>query len=61
MHVDDRYWDFRAPENYLFVPDWMMRTLRLRPRDVVKVRHVKLPGTTTTAPPHRQHTVVLLG
>lgn len=39
-----RYYDFRAPENYVFLPDWMMKALGLRPRDTVKLRHVKLPG-----------------
>lgn len=50
-----RYYDFRAPENYVFLPDWMMKALGLRPRDTVKLRHVKLPGmfpysTNTRAP-----------
>ena len=29
--------DFRAPDNYIFVPLWVMRSLGLRPRDVVEV------------------------
>lgn len=29
--------DFRSPENYIFLPWWMMRALGLRPRDVVDV------------------------
>ena len=36
--------DFRAPENYIFVPDWMMKALQLRPRDVVSLKYVKLEG-----------------
>lgn len=36
--------DFRAPEHYLFLPDWMFRALRLRPRDVVSLKFVRLPG-----------------
>ena len=27
--------DYRAPENFIFVPRWMMLQLRLLPRDVV--------------------------
>jgi hypothetical protein len=30
--------DFRAPANYVFLPHWMMRALRLRPRDIVEVK-----------------------
>ena len=29
--------DFRAPANYVFLPWWMMRSLGLRPRDIVQV------------------------
>eukprot|EP00529_Nitzschia_sp_RCC80_P029185 CAMPEP_0113519500 /NCGR_PEP_ID=MMETSP0014_2-20120614/43553_1 /TAXON_ID=2857 /ORGANISM="Nitzschia sp." /LENGTH=323 /DNA_ID=CAMNT_0000417223 /DNA_START=12 /DNA_END=983 /DNA_ORIENTATION=- /assembly_acc=CAM_ASM_000159 len=29
--------DYRSPENYVFLPWWMMRSLGLRPRDVVDV------------------------
>ncbi|CAB9508101.1 Ubiquitin fusion degradation protein 1 [Seminavis robusta] len=32
--------DFRAPPNYIFLPWWMMRSLGLRPRDVVDVRQI---------------------
>ena len=36
--------DFRAPANYVFLPHWMMRALRLQPRDIVDVK------TATTIP-----------
>lgn len=29
--------DFRAPANYIFLPWWMMRSLGLRPHDIVQV------------------------
>ena len=32
--------DFRAPANYVFLPWWMMRSLGLRPRDIVQVELV---------------------
>ena len=35
--------DFRSPENFIFIPDWMMKSLNLHPRDVVNVRRVPLP------------------
>lgn len=35
--------DYAAPENYIFAPDWMLKALRLRPRDVVEVRLAALP------------------
>jgi len=35
--------DFRSPENFIFVPDWVMKSLRLRPRDVVRMMHLVLP------------------
>lgn len=41
--------DFRAPENYLFLPDWMFKALRLRPRDVVSLKFVRLPGGFPTS------------
>ncbi|KAG7372493.1 ubiquitin fusion degradation protein UFD1 [Nitzschia inconspicua] len=36
--------DFRAPSNYCFLPLWMMRAMRLHPRDIVDVK------VTTTVP-----------
>uniref|UniRef100_I2CR02 Ubiquitin fusion degradation 1 n=1 Tax=Nannochloropsis gaditana (strain CCMP526) TaxID=1093141 RepID=I2CR02_NANGC len=46
--------DFRAPENYIFMPDWMMLSLRLRPRDVVAMRFVRLPeGGLVSFQPHQ--------
>lgn len=33
--------DFRAPDNYIFLPWWMMRALGLQPRDVVDVQIIK--------------------
>jgi Ubiquitin fusion degradation protein UFD1 len=32
--------DFRAPNNYVFLPLWMMRALGLRPRDIVQVEQI---------------------
>jgi cell division protein FtsB len=37
--------DYRAPDNYIFLPWWMMRALGLQPRDIVDVK------LTTTIPP----------
>jgi hypothetical protein len=34
--------DFRAPENYIFVPNWLMKTLDLRPGDVADVSFVRI-------------------
>ena len=34
--------DWQAPRNYVFVPKWMMKTLRLKPRDVVELTWVRL-------------------
>lgn len=46
--------DFRAPEHYIFIPDWMMKALRLRPRDVVSMRFVRLPeGGLVSLQPHQ--------
>ncbi|CEM16436.1 unnamed protein product [Vitrella brassicaformis CCMP3155] len=45
--------DFRAPENFVFVPDWMMAALNLMPRDLLYCEFVRLPeGTTVTFQPH---------
>uniref|UniRef100_A0A7S2UZC1 Ubiquitin fusion degradation protein UFD1 N-terminal subdomain 2 domain-containing protein n=1 Tax=Fibrocapsa japonica TaxID=94617 RepID=A0A7S2UZC1_9STRA len=45
--------DIRAPENYIFLPGWMMKSLGLRPRDVVRMRHFVLPqGTMAKLQPH---------
>jgi hypothetical protein len=30
--------DFRSPPNYIFLPQWMMLALSLKPRDIVEVR-----------------------
>jgi hypothetical protein len=35
--------DYRSPEQYLFVPDWMMKSLRLRPRDMVRLKYKRMP------------------
>ena len=34
--------DWQAPRNYVFVPRWMMRTLKIEPRDVVELTWVRL-------------------
>ena len=34
--------DFRAPENYMFMPQWMMQSLNIRPFDIVDVSFVRL-------------------
>jgi len=34
--------DWQAPRNYVFVPRWMMRALRLSPREVVEVTWCRL-------------------
>ncbi|CAM9261074.1 unnamed protein product [Chrysoparadoxa australica] len=47
--------DYRAPEQYIFVPDWMMKALRLKPRDIVRLTHVSVPqgsGLVVTLQPH---------
>ena len=46
--------DFRAPANYVFLPWWMMRSLGLRPRDVVQVELVTTvpPGSLARLRPH---------
>ena len=46
--------DFRAPENFLFVPLWMLRALRAKPYDVVFMTWVKLnDGVTIELQPHQ--------
>eukprot|EP00977_Amphora_coffeiformis_P007862 scaffold1749_cov181-Amphora_coffeaeformis.AAC.3 len=46
--------DFRAPANYVFLPWWMMRSLGLRPRDVVQVELITTvpPGSLARLRPH---------
>lgn len=46
--------DFRAPQNYVFLPWWMMRALGLQPRDVVDVKLVTTvaPGSLAKLRPH---------
>eukprot|EP00921_Rhytidocystis_pertsovi_P002703 GHVQ01004618.1.p1 GENE.GHVQ01004618.1~~GHVQ01004618.1.p1 ORF type:complete len:205 (+),score=10.79 GHVQ01004618.1:113-727(+) len=39
--------DFRSPENFVFLPDWMMLFLDVRPRDVVLCEYVRLPEAKT--------------
>eukprot|EP01041_Mallomonas_annulata_P001416 gene1416-2714_t len=34
--------DFRAPENYIFLPQWLMSTMGLSPNDLVDVSFVRL-------------------
>jgi hypothetical protein len=44
--------DFRSPENYIFLPRWMMRALNLSPNDVVDVSlvRIKLAGLVVFQP-----------
>ncbi|KAL3906433.1 MAG: hypothetical protein SGILL_009273, partial [Bacillariaceae sp.] len=46
--------DHRAPANYCFLPLWIMRALRLHPRDIVEVKVVKdtPAGTFAKFRPH---------
>jgi Ubiquitin fusion degradation protein UFD1 len=46
--------DFRAPDNYVFLPWWMMRSLGLQPRDVVDVKLIQTipPGSLAKLRPH---------
>lgn len=46
--------DFRAPANYVFLPWWMMRSLGVRPRDVVQVELITTvpPGSLARLRPH---------
>ncbi|CAM9551036.1 unnamed protein product [Phaeothamnion confervicola] len=45
--------DYRSPEQYLFLPDWLMKSLRLRPRDTVRFRFLRLSmGGTVVLQPH---------
>jgi ubiquitin fusion degradation protein 1 len=46
--------DFRAPSNYIFLPLWMMRSLGLRPRDIVEVEQIEtIPaGSMAKLRPH---------
>ena len=34
--------DFRAPENYIFLPRWLMRTMGLKSNDIVDISFVRL-------------------
>ena len=46
--------DFRAPENFVFCPLWMLRELRVLPYDVLLVTWVKLnDGVTIELQPHQ--------
>lgn len=46
--------DFRAPENFLFAPLWMLRALRAKPYDVCFLTWVKLnDGVTIELQPHQ--------
>ena len=46
--------DFRAPPNYIFLPWWMMRSLGVRPLDVVDVKLISTvpPGSLARLRPH---------
>lgn len=46
--------DFRSPQNYVFLPWWMMRALGLQPRDIVDVKLIKTvpAGTLARLRPH---------
>jgi len=46
--------DFRAPENFVFVPVWMLRQLRLEPYDVATLTSCTLKdGVTIELQPHQ--------
>ncbi len=34
--------DFRSPENYIFMPNWVMNHLKIKPYDVVSVSLVRI-------------------
>lgn len=34
--------DFRAPENYIFLPQWLMKSMGLQPNDLVDVSFVRI-------------------
>jgi ubiquitin fusion degradation protein 1 len=38
--------DFRAPDNYIYVPAWVMNSLGLKSFDVVNLRFVRLKGVS---------------
>ena len=46
--------DFRSPDNYVFLPRWMMLALALKPRDVVDVKLIETvpPGSAVQLRPH---------
>ncbi|KAL3801480.1 hypothetical protein HJC23_000918 [Cyclotella cryptica] len=46
--------DFRSPDNYAFLPPWMMKALGLRPRDVVDIKLITTtpPGSAVRLRPH---------
>jgi hypothetical protein len=39
--------DYRAPENYLYVPLWLMQALDLTPYEMVDLKFVQLPPVST--------------
>lgn len=46
--------DFRSPSNYIFLPLWMIRSLGLRPLDIVDVELIETvpPGSIAKLRPH---------
>lgn len=44
--------DFRSPENYIFIPKWLMKTMGLSPNDVIDLSFVriKLAGLVVLQP-----------
>jgi len=34
--------DFRSPENYIFLPQWLMKCLKLKPNDLVDISFVRI-------------------
>lgn len=46
--------DFRSPDNYVFLPRWMMQALALKPRDVVDVKLIQTvpAGSAVKLRPH---------
>ncbi|EKX74291.1 signal peptide containing protein [Theileria equi strain WA] len=38
--------DFRAQDNFIFIPKWMMKSLNIRPYDIIYLSHIQLLDAT---------------